>query len=82
MPYEPRMLLKTRTRSNGDKVLYCIFDLGKGLEFSFRPKWDEVLDLAAHMVDTEHKNDGKRLRYVVRELHKITRKGQRYLSED
>jgi hypothetical protein len=66
-----------RIIENGRHVQYIILDLGKGFELRFRPKWDEVLDLAWEMVQTEYLNKGNELEYIVQELKKTTKRAER-----
>lgn len=77
---KPRITHK-RILEKGRHVQYVILDFGKGFEFRFRPKWDEVLDLAWEMVETEYLNNGTDMKYIVQELCRITRRAERKLSK-
>lgn len=77
---KPRMMHK-RILEKGRHVQYVILDFGKGIELRFRPKWDEVLDLAWEMVQTEYLNDGNELEYIVRELRRITKRAEKKLGK-
>jgi len=68
-----------RIKENERHVQYLILDLGKGFELRFRPKWNEVLDLAWEMVQTEYLNKGNELEYIVQELRKITKRAEKKL---
>ena len=69
-----------RIKENERHVQYLILDLGKGFELRFRPKWDEVLDLASEMVQTEYLNNGNELEHIVQELRKITKRAEKKLK--
>jgi len=70
-----------RIRENERHVQYLILDLGKGFELRFRPKWDEVLDLAWEMVQTEYLNKGNDMGYIVQQLQKTTKRAEKKLRE-
>jgi len=72
-------ITQKRIKEHQRHVQYSVLDLGKGFELRYRPKWDEVLEMAREMVKTEYRNKGDQLERIVQELREITEDGEKKL---